>query len=561
VPLVALLLAIAAIAVTVALQRQVSEARDSELDLQTVKLKLSNLQTLPFQAFPGTGGSPVLARVQIAEGERTIADRLDVLRGRRSPPVTLDRLESALAVNDSTLDSIYALGIASSADGGAPARGSGLSISPKLTTLAREAAKSNDRAVRMIDATSGVYSDRATMASRIGTLGAAAVILLLFAAFAFYYRRSVSAARANSRLLTRARRESLTDALTGIGNRRALINDLDDAVAQLKSEGVVAEGGGELMLTLYDLDGFKQYNDTFGHQAGDALLRHLGRRLAKAVDGHASAYRMGGDEFCILARVDAETAEMVAGLGSLALTDMGKGFRIECSHGMALIDSEAHDAEGALHLADQRMYAHKAEVAPAQRQSSDVLLQVQTERSAALGKHVHGVAVLVEAVARRLGNTEPEVQRIRTAAELHDVGKTGVPDAILNKPGPLDADEVEFMNRHTLIGERILRAAPSLAPAADLVRSHHERMDGGGYPDGLKGDEIPFGARIIFACDAFNGMTSKRPYRMQAMSVPDALAELRRCAGTQFDPLVVAEIVAVVESGARSKPRVAPVAA
>jgi two-component system, cell cycle response regulator len=130
------------------------------------------------------------------------------------------------------------------------------------------------------------------------------------------------------------------------------------------------------------------------------------------------------------------------------------------------------------------------------------------------------------------------------AAKLHDVGKTAIPDEILNKPGPLDQDEWEFMRSHTVIGERIVLAAPSLAQTAGLVRSSHERFDGTGYPDALDGRAIPLGASIIAVCDAFDAMVATRPYRA-AMAPADAVAELRRCAGTQFDPLVVEAFCAV----------------
>jgi len=128
------------------------------------------------------------------------------------------------------------------------------------------------------------------------------------------------------------------------------------------------------------------------------------------------------------------------------------------------------------------------------------------------------------------------------AAALHDVGKVAIPDAILDKPGPLDETEWEFMRTHTLIGERILAEAPSLAEAAKIVRSSHERHDGGGYPDGLAGEEIPLAARIVAVCDSFDAMTSDRPYRT-AMSTEGALSELHNCSGTQFDPVVLAAFV------------------
>ena len=155
------------------------------------------------------------------------------------------------------------------------------------------------------------------------------------------------------------------------------------------------------------------------------------------------------------------------------------------------------------------------------------------------------MALLAELTAARLGLTPVEAERVRLAAELHDVAKAATPAANLLKRGPLNEDEWGFIRRHTVIGERIVRAAPSLAHTADLVRWHHERPDGAGYPDALSGDEIPIGARIIAVSDVFDAMVSDRPYR-SGRSVEDALAELRRCAGTQFDPQVVEAFTAVV---------------
>ncbi len=333
--------------------------------------------------------------------------------------------------------------------------------------------------------------------------------------------------------------EARTDALTGLPNRRALIDDLD---AQLANAG----GKRSVVLALFDLDGFKQYNDTFGHPAGDALLARLGERLATAVDGIGNAYRMGGDEFCVLAPVEPARAETVVALAAAALTDTGDAFSIGCSHGMALVPSEAFSPVDALRIADQRMYEQKSTPLAASRQSTDVLLKVLSERHTGLRTHLSSVAGLAERIAERLGVGEHEIKQISLAAKLHDIGKTAIPDEILNKPGPLDQDEWEFMRRHTVIGERIILAAPSLAPSAGLVRSSHERFDGTGYPDALNGGAIPLGASIIAVCDAFDAMVSKRPYRA-AMSTGDAVVELRRCAGTQFDPTVVEAFCAVAE--------------
>jgi diguanylate cyclase (GGDEF)-like protein len=338
--------------------------------------------------------------------------------------------------------------------------------------------------------------------------------------------------RDNGAMLEATRREALTDALTGLGNRRALINDLERLLT-------VADDADPIVLVLFDLDGFKHYNDCYGHPAGDDLLVRLGGHLARRVDGHGTAYRMGGDEFCALLRPRLARPELVAAHAASALWERGEGFEIGASHGFVVAPAETADPAEALRLADQRMYAQKhGGRRSAGSQSRDVLLRALAERDPELRTHLATVADLAVAVATTLGLNAAEVEQVRHAADLHDVGKVAIPDAILDKPGPLDDDEWAFMRRHTIIGERIVAAAPALGPVAALVRASHERFDGRGYPDGLAGEEIPLGARIVAVCDSFDAMVADRPYR-EPMSDAAALAELRRCAGSQFDPRVV----------------------
>jgi diguanylate cyclase (GGDEF)-like protein len=531
IPAIVIVLSLAAIFAIAVLEERAGAGRDAQLKLATLKSDLTELQNAPFTANPRTGGSPESARQLMQDGKRRVAGTLAALR-RSSPVPALARIPSPLRTNYAALDEIYAIGAAGD-DYGAYA-----------DHLAGVAAQTMDGIEDALNEATGEYDRRASASDFRAKVGSAVTIFLLALAFVFLYRRvgraravAESLARENARLAATSHEEARTDSLTGLPNRRALVDDLDAELAR-------AGGKRTVMIALFDLDGFKQYNDTFGHPAGDALLARLGERLGAAVEGIGTAYRMGGDEFCVLAAVDADRAVTIVELAAAALSDAGDAFAVRCSHGMALVPAEAFSPAEALRLADQRMYAHKASDSALTRQSTDVLLKVLSERDSALREHLSGVAELAERIAVRLGLGEHEVKLIVLAAKLHDVGKTAIPDEILNKPGPLDQDEWEFMRSHTVIGERIVLAAPSLAQTAGLVRSSHERFDGTGYPDALDGRAIPLGASIIAVCDAFDAMVATRPYRA-AMAPADAVAELRRCAGTQFDPLVVEAFCAV----------------
>jgi diguanylate cyclase (GGDEF)-like protein len=343
--------------------------------------------------------------------------------------------------------------------------------------------------------------------------------------------RLVLTFRAHQTVLRRTTHEALTDPLTGLGNRRAFAAALGDRLDDHDPEPTV--------LALFDLDGFKSYNDNFGHAAGDALLQRLAVGLQAVIGSDAGLYRMGGDEFCALLPGGEDGAALLR--ASLeVLSDHGDGFSISASLGSVRLPEETSDVEEALRLADQRMYAHKSEGrrATAALEVKHALLSALAHRDPELSDHVDDVAELAAGVAASLGCDRAQVEAIRIAAELHDIGKIAIPEAILDKPGPLTADEWTLMHQHTIAGERIIHASPALADVAPLVRSSHERWDGTGYPDRLTGPEIPFGARIITVCDSYHAMTSDRTYR-KALSVEVALTELCARAGSQFDPAVV----------------------
>jgi diguanylate cyclase (GGDEF)-like protein/putative nucleotidyltransferase with HDIG domain len=377
-----------------------------------------------------------------------------------------------------------------------------------------------------------LFVDHYTRQNGLAIWLASAALCVGVARFALTFRE-------NLRMLRASELEATTDALTGLGNRRALVEDLDRAADD-------AATGGLHVLALFDLDGFKAYNDAFGHPAGDALLARLGRNLTTMLGSAGTAYRMGGDEFCMLAPVKGRDAEELARAAAGALSEHGTSFRIGCSYGTVLIGADGRDPVEALRLADQRMYDSKNAGRPSTADRvHEVLLSVQGERDGGLHDHVVGVADLAEQVGHRLALETAEIAHVRRAAALHDIGKVAIPDAILHAPRKLTPEEWGYMRQHTIIGARIIAAAPEMAPVADIVRSSHERYDGGGYPDGLAGENIPLGARIVAVCDSYEAMTTTRAYRA---AVPDwrARAELVRCAGSQFDPRVVEAFLAVV---------------
>jgi diguanylate cyclase (GGDEF)-like protein len=329
-----------------------------------------------------------------------------------------------------------------------------------------------------------------------GRLNAPAVCLAA-ASLVFVMIRLTLTFRQNVAMLKKSRDEARTDALTGLGNRRLLARELDEAL----------ESGDDHVLALFDLDGFKHYNDTFGHPAGDALLIRLAAKLERYFQARGRVYRMGGDEFCALFTPGVTDVATVLDGAALALTEETEGVWIGCSFGAITLPKEAAAAESALRIADQRMYTQKhAGRRSAARQSKDVLVSALIESNPALAAQLTARGDLAEATARRLGLRPDEIETVRLAAELHDVGRMAVAE------------------RHTTASERIIGAAPALAAVARLVRSSSEHWDGSGFPDRLAGEAIPFGARIVAVVAAADALSP---------------AELRAGAGTWFDPAVV----------------------
>jgi two-component system cell cycle response regulator len=353
----------------------------------------------------------------------------------------------------------------------------------------------------------------------LGSLNPLAVSLAA-AALVFVMIRLTLTFRQNVGMLRASRDEAMTDSLTGLGNRRALTLALDEAFADAHDES-------PLVLALFDLDGFKHYNDTYGHPAGDVLLARLGANLRKYLGARGAVFRMGGDEFCALFPLHGQDRVDLLDGAALALSEHGEGFWIGCSYGSITLPGEATDAAEALRIADQRMYVQKhAGRASPSRQVKEALLSVLAARDPETTRHARAVADLVEATTRQLGLGPEERETIRLAAELHEAGR------LMLAPGSASSGRDV-----ALAGERIVAAAPALAPAAHILGTLHERWDGTGFPDGLAGEDIPLGARIVAVADAFDTLTADRP-------AAECLSELQRGAGTQFDPAIVAAFTA-----------------
>jgi two-component system, cell cycle response regulator len=344
-------------------------------------------------------------------------------------------------------------------------------------------------------------------------------------------RMTISLQETAGLLVTREREAGL-DPLTSLANRRILLSDLGRQAAE-------ASRPHSTLLVMFDLDGFKVYNDTYGHNAGDSLLMQVADSLTEALGDRGRAYRLGGDEFCALLSVAAQSPELVGEELAAAMSQQGEGFLITASYGCALAPEDGRDTTALLRHADDEMYARKGRRRPGtENQVQDALVAALTARDPGMESHAKGVASLATTVGQQLGLDPTELRILSHSAALHDIGKIAIPDELLDKPTELDPRERQFLQTHPLIAQRIISAAPSLGYTAQIVRSVQERWDGGGYPDGLKGEEIPLAARIISVCNAYTAMTSNRAHR-KTLSHDDAVAELRRCAGTQFDPAFV----------------------
>ncbi|MFL5915964.1 MAG: HD domain-containing phosphohydrolase [Gaiellaceae bacterium] len=358
----------------------------------------------------------------------------------------------------------------------------------------------------------------------------------------------------------RAMRLALTDPLTGLGNHRSFHE-------RLQRELVAAEEvGTPLALCLVDFDDLKSVNDRFGHPVGDLVLGQVASRLRQG----GESFRLGGDEFAVLLPghderlATAVARSIVERVAALHVEGVGE---VTVSAGVATYPTHGTSRDELIRLADSALYwakkdgknrvrayavesilrANLEQIADtpdraAQYRAAESLAKAVDERDAYTGSHSQRVGDYSARIARRMGADEPAIELTRLAGNLHDLGKLAIPEEVLRKPSTLSEAEKLMLERHPQIGFRMLESL-GVQPVAEWVLYHHERWDGAGYPNKLAGDQIPLGARIIFVADAFDAMTSDRAYR-RAIPERDALAEIERCAGTQFDPEVVKALAA-----------------
>ncbi|MFP3899165.1 MAG: diguanylate cyclase [Dehalococcoidia bacterium] len=379
----------------------------------------------------------------------------------------------------------------------------------------------------------------------------------------------------NAQLYARAEQRARIDELTGLFNRRHFEERLKEEISRHSRYGEA------FSVLIIDLDNFKTYNDIYGHPSGDTLLNHVGRIIKGSVREADQAFRYGGDEFAaLLPHTTMEDARVVAErLREQIETRMKeKSVAVTCSIGLSGYPSDGAIPGELVTVADTALYYAKRTGGNRVYLSSRILSESSQNEGTNARQNglsaIYALASTVEArdpctyghsrkvntyavaLAEAIGLTPDQIFRVSTAALLHDVGKIGVPDKVLNKKGKLTAEDWEAIKMHPRLGATIIGNVPDLIPCVNTVLHHHERWDGNGYPEGLTGEQIPIEARILAVADAFEAMTSIRPYR-PALWHDKATEQLRQGAGSQFDPGLVEVFIGIIEAGLPQKVSVA----
>jgi diguanylate cyclase (GGDEF)-like protein/putative nucleotidyltransferase with HDIG domain len=371
----------------------------------------------------------------------------------------------------------------------------------------------------------------------------------------------------NAQLYERAEQRARIDELTGLFNRRHFEERLKEEIARHSRYGDV------FSLLLLDLDNFKTYNDIYGHPAGDTLLNQIGKIIKSSIRDADQAFRYGGDEFAVvLPQATMSAAYVVAERVRTQIANEmeEREIAVACSIGVATYPADGVISGELVTVADTALYYAKRTGGNRVYLSSKILSEPM-DNAGTYARHnglsaIYALVSTVEAkdpytyghskkvntyavaLAEAIGLSPEEVSRVSTAALLHDIGKIGVPDKVLNKKGKLNKEDWEAIKSHPRLGATIVGNIPNLAACVSTILHHHERWDGSGYPEGLKGEQISVEARILAIADAYEAMSAARPYR-RALCGEKVLSELRRGAGCQFDPELVQVFIGIIESG------------
>ena len=372
----------------------------------------------------------------------------------------------------------------------------------------------------------------------------------------------------NAQLYARAKERAHTDELTGLFNHRYFHERLDEEISRCSRFGDI------FSLLFLDMDLFKAYNDIYGHLAGDDMLKQMGQYIRGSIRGIDMAFRYGGDEFTVIlpqASLD-DACKVAERIRKRIEVEMdSKGAPLTCSLGIASWPTDGVMREEIIQAADASLYYAKQMgrnrvCLASEIMTTEVLsMGAKPEREPGILSTIYALAATVDAkdhytyghskkvskyatdIAEALGYSQERIATLRAAALLHDIGKIGVSDRVLMKSGPLSDEDWEPIRSHPKLGVAILKHVESLSGCLAAIQYHHERYDGSGYPAGLKGENIPLDARIMAVADSYDAMTSLRPYRQGKFTPEQALAELKRCAGTQFDPKIIEVFVALSE--------------